>query len=237
MASKRILLPIAQLQEGTLTNTMTSSCQDISEALQVNASSCLRPVSCQKPLAEVRNQPPKNEEAFDESAAVFVETAKMGRNHQVCGQLRQALLCYRAALHCKNSTIHSEPSAIQAAFADVLFEIGVIYTTPQLKNDTSCVEAFEKCLDLRRASLGSFHVKVAVVLHRLASVHSSLGDHQYASELLLESLSILLCTCPNHTKALVEVWSALGLMQEALGEIEDAESSKKEVQKLIHQSK
>jgi tetratricopeptide (TPR) repeat protein len=218
----------------TCSNSLLRSSNDMRSVLQRDPTMRPRPVSSNlNQTRELRSQPPLyNKAVANESTAVFLETAQMGDSLHESGHLTQALLCYRAALHCKNNTIRSEPSAMQEDFASVLFKIGAIHMSPTIKDDAQCLDAFHNCLDLRRACLGTLHGDVAAVLFMLASVHSSLGDQQYALELLVESVSILLVTCPDNTEALVKVWTALGLVQEALGEAEDAASSMKEIQKL-----
>jgi tetratricopeptide (TPR) repeat protein len=226
------LSPFGRHLEGFCSNRMTRQCHNTWAPLQFNTTKCIRPDSSDQQARPLQH----DEGTFDENTSVFLETAQKGRRLQDSGDFQSALLCYNAALHCKDTTIDWEPAAIQAAYADVLFEVGMIHMAPTLNNETKCIEVLHDCLDLRRACLGSLDIDVAKVLLRLADVYSTSGDQQYASELLVESLSILLCINPSNKYALVEVWTALGLVQEALGDTEDAESSFKEAQKLAYQS-
>ena len=173
----------------------------------------------------------------DTSTNVFLTAANMGRQLQQNGEHQQALLFYHEALRYKSARIDSDTADMQSACADILFEIGVIHTMPQFQDDELSAEAFDECLDLRRACLGSLHLDVATVLHKLAQVHMILGDHQYVSELLVESLSILLCICPNNALALLDVWVTLAMVQEVTGETEDAKSSLIEIRKLREKTK
>lgn len=201
--------------------------------LQVNELGCLRPVpSGQTPRIDIPDELVCSSGAFGVSTDVFMNTADMGCRLQRRGDLQRALLCFRGAMRCKFGNIHSEHPTTQAKYADILFEIGMIYTTPQFRDDAKSLEAIHECLDLRRDCLGSRHSDVAAVLYYLASVHSSMGEHEYGTELLVESLSILLSSYPSNTNALIDVWTALANVQEVLGESDDAESSLNEVLRL-----
>jgi tetratricopeptide (TPR) repeat protein len=165
--------------------------------------------------------------------ASFHNTVMLGRNHMKEGYYEKALQQYRKALRSKNKTIESESNMIQEEFGNVLFDIGCIHSTSGFEDRLKSLEAFHFCLDIRRTCLRSDHPEVATVLYKLASVYSSLDDHQYALDLLLEAVSIFLGVPTKESKRhLIEVWTAIGRVQKALGQDEESESSFSEAEKL-----
>jgi tetratricopeptide (TPR) repeat protein len=174
----------------------------------------------------------RSEGETSEDGTLFRNSQMLGKKLQDLGNYKQALQYYRTALQCKNRTIDSEPQSVQAAFADILFDIGNIHLVPGFEDRAKSMEAFHFCLDIRRACFGSSHPAVASVLYKLASIHSSFGEHQYALELLLEAVSILLCAIPEDKVGLIEVWTAIGKVQEALGQTDEAQSSFQEAEQL-----
>lgn len=157
----------------------------------------------------------------------FFETAKLGKKLQEAGWVDQALCCYRRALRCKDSTIHTEPTDVQATFADILFDISSID-----KTDQTSTEALHLCLDLRRMCMGSNHISVAEVLYRLALIYIKLREYQYAHNLSIEAISILINADESNTKTMKDVWTTLGHVQERLGLFSDSKSSFREAEML-----
>lgn len=174
----------------------------------------------------------RSEGETSEDGVLFRTSQKMGKQLQDSGNYSQALLYYRTALQCKNRTIDSEPQSVQAAFADILFEIGTIHLVSEVEDWVKSLESFHYCLDIRRETFGSSHPSVASVLYKLASIYCSFGEHQYALDLLLEAVSILLCGSPGDDVALIDVWTAIGKVQQALGQTDEARSSFEEAERL-----
>lgn len=176
----------------------------------------------------------QNKGGISDDERLFRSSRMTGKQLQDMGCYYHALLHYRTALQCKNRTIDSEPQSVQEAFADILFDIGTIHLAPGFEDKAKSSEAFYFCLDRRRGCLGSNHPDVAGVLRKLASIHSSVGEHQNALDLLLEAVSIFLATSPGETTKinLIELWTAIGKVQEALGHAEEAQSSFQEAEQL-----
>lgn len=174
----------------------------------------------------------QSEGDISEDGNIFLNSRKMGKHLQEMGIYSQALQYYRAALQCKHRSIDTEPRSIQEAFADILFDIGNIHLVPGFEHRAKSMEAFHFCLDIRRTCLGSSHPAVASALCSLASIHSSFFEHQYALDLLIEAVSILLCSSVDYTSDLIEVWTAIGKVQEALGQTEESQSSFQEAEQL-----
>jgi tetratricopeptide (TPR) repeat protein len=165
--------------------------------------------------------------------ASFRNAVMLGRSQMKEGRYDRALQQYSKALRSKNKTIESESKTIQEEFGNVLFDIGCIHSTSGFEDRLKSLEAFHFCLDIRRICLRSDHPEVATVLYKLASIYSSLDDNQYALDLLLEAVSILLSAPTKERKRhLIEVWTAIGRVQEALGEEEESQSSFSEAEKL-----
>jgi len=160
-----------------------------------------------------------------ESGDLFGESRALGKRLQKSGQYKQALEQYRVALRCKNTTLASEPKEVQATFGDILYDIGSIHWYSEDGNPEQSLEAFHFCLQVRRTCFGPAHPAVARVLYKLASLHSSAGDNEYALQLLLEALSIFLHATPSDHSILNNVWTAIGNIQQALGHMDEAKSA------------
>lgn len=179
-----------------------------------------------------RIQSPRTEDAL------FYTSYKEGAKFQKQGEFEKALLKYKVALQAKYKTIESEPTNIQEAFCNILYEIGEIHFKSGLDDLTKGMEALYFCLDLRRSCLGSNHRGVALVLTKLASIHARCNEHESALDLLLEALSILLVWSTPEDEGdsnnydLINVWNSIGNAQQALGYEEDAQSSFEEALKL-----
>lgn len=181
---------------------------------------------------EISREITRSESETSEDGKLFLNSRAMGKHFQASGNYSQALKYYRIALQCKNRKIDSEPQSVQGAFADILFDIGNIHLVPGFMDRAKSLEAFHFCLDIRRMCFGSSHPAVANVLHKLASMYSSFDEHQYALDLLLESVSILLFASPGDKTSLIEVWTTMGKVQLALGQTDEADSSFQEAEQL-----
>jgi hypothetical protein len=165
----------------------------------------------------------------------FAEHVLRGRQSQKLGNYMEALTHFQYALEFKKKSIASEKINIQIEYANVLFYIGAICMT-QCKNVQRSADAFEQCLEWRIYCLGSSHLDVPATMYCLARVHMMMGDdYIYAVTLLNEALSILLVDYPNHMNSIVAVWKELARAQFKIGELDDAESSLKEIRKLTAQ--
>jgi tetratricopeptide (TPR) repeat protein len=164
-----------------------------------------------------------------EDSAVFFGAAKLGARWMREKNYQQAYFCFRSALQSKEGTVQTEPLSVKVAYADVLYQVGVLFRVLQ-DNDKS-MAALEQCLELRRSCAEHIQADgIAGVLVSLAGLHCAAGDKDYACELLSESLSILLYS--EHTALLRQVWGALAEVQEQLGRYDDAKSSRLAAQKL-----
>lgn len=129
--------------------------------------------------------------------------------------------------------MEAESRDVQMVFADLLFDIGVLLmTNEEFGNKERAMEMLHSCVELRRDTEGPEDPLVADALYRLAYIYTTNGDLQYACELLLEALSILLSDSEANKHSLKATWTALGRVQESLGEIGDAESSLREASKI-----
>jgi hypothetical protein len=158
-------------------------------------------------------------------SSAFRNAVNMGKSMQNQKNYDRALDCYREALLMKNKKIAAEPEDVQSMFSDVLFNIGTIHQLPQFQDAVKSLESFHYCLDVRRECLGSHHPSTAEVMFKLASLHTSFREYEYALQLLVEVLSILLTAEKEDKKGLIQVWTSLGQVQQALGHTEDAKSS------------
>lgn len=162
-------------------------------------------------------------EASQDDTEIFFDNFSKGQEHQDKGRYCQALSCYRRALKMKSKIIRNEPSNVQEAFADILFHVGTIHQLPQTIDNERSLEAFHYCLDIRKLCYGSCHPKVGSVLFKLASLHFMCGEFYYSLSLLLEILSVLIHE--EHRNELIEVWTAIGKVQRALGDEDEAQSA------------
>jgi tetratricopeptide (TPR) repeat protein len=150
----------------------------------------------------------------------------------------EALEKYRVALQCKHRTIQSEPRTIQEKFCSILYYIGKLHFEAGMDDTMRGIEAMYFCLNVRRSCFGSTHPSVASVLLELASIHEEYSEHQYALDLLLEALAILLPdtsvpdSATSSNRALIHVWNSIGRAHRALGQDEEAQSSFEEAEKL-----
>jgi tetratricopeptide (TPR) repeat protein len=161
-----------------------------------------------------------------------------GRQFHKMFQFAKALEKYKVALQCKHRTIQSEPHIIQEKFCCTLYYIGKLHIESGMDDSMRGIEAMHFCLSVRRSCFGSTHPSVATVLLELASIHAEYAEHEYALNLLLEALAILLpdTSVPGSAKGsntvLIHVWNAIGRSQRALGREEEAQSSFEEAEKL-----
>ena len=169
-------------------------------------------------------------EASQDDTELFFDNYSKGQEHQKSGQYSQALSYYRRALKMKCKTIRTESSNVQETFADILFHIGTIHQLPQTIDNERSLEAFHYCLDIRKLCYGSCHPKVGSVLFKLASLHFMCGEFYYSLSLLLEILSVLIHE--EHRNEVIEVWTAIGKVQRALGDEDEAQSAFYEADQL-----
>jgi hypothetical protein len=158
-----------------------------------------------------------------------------GQQLHAAGCIDEALLYFGYALRLKRKTLPIEDHSVQAAFSDILFDIGIIQAEQGGDDDyhyLKSMDAFRICLDVRQHCFGSDHPAVASVMYHLAMSYAALDEKQTAMELLMESLAILqFYTDENQVhqgvsqQDLSKVWMALGKVQESLGLCEDAKSS------------
>ncbi len=165
---------------------------------------------------------------------VFFKTAKLGHELLQAKKYREAMCCCRAAFLCKSKAdMDAESRDVQTVFADLLVDIGVLLmTNEEFSDNERAMEVLHSCIELRRATEGPDDPLVADALYRLAYLYTTNGDLQYACELLLEALSILLSISQPNQRSLKATWTALGRVQESLGDISDAKSSLREASKL-----
>ena len=155
----------------------------------------------------------------------------------VCGSHQGTVPLCCAARSCKHKRIEPESTKVQEALKLAAFSLttgGLIHTALETfmdHNDRS-LEALHSCLDIRRMYLGSDHASVAELLHQLGNLHWSRREYYYANELMVEALSILLVDPGADKDRLKQVWMDLAKIQDALGDKEDAKSSRNEAQKL-----
>jgi len=170
----------------------------------------------------------------DEKAAneLFEMAVNIGQSLHALQRHSEALVYFQKALRFKAKTIHSEPPRIQAVFAEVLFDIGVIHSLPLSSNRIKALQAFQFCLEVRRHCFGSDHPAVASVLYHLACIYASLQQEHTAIELLEEAIAILQFECPQKSH-LAEVWATLGRLQHHIGSFDDAMSSFEEAAQLL----
>jgi Tetratricopeptide repeat len=163
-----------------------------------------------------------------------------GQQLHAAGCIDEALLYFGYALRLKRKTLLAEDHSVQAAFSDILFDIGVIQAQQGgnlvVESDDyhylKSMDAFRICLDVRQHCFGSDHPAVASVMYHLALSYAALDEKQTAIELLMESLAILqFYTDENQVQQgvsqqdLSRVWMTLGKVQESLGLHEEAKSS------------
>ena len=170
--------------------------------------------------------------SYQRSNDMFTENALRGRQSQKLGSYNEALSYFQNALRCKRAHIHQDTIEVQIEYGHILFNIGLMNMTIY-KSYALSAQAFEQCLEVRRYCLGSSHIDVSATMYCLAKVHLSAGDETYyAFTLLNESLSILLTDYPDNIIRIVTVWEELARAQLAIGDIDDAESSLREIRKL-----
>jgi tetratricopeptide (TPR) repeat protein len=152
----------------------------------------------------------------------FLALAEQGRQAQRTGNVQTAFQYYRKAIQYKKQSIESESLEIKQVYAGILFELGWMYDTSLQEPETSS-ELLHQCLDLRIEIYGHDHIDVAIVLYKLAEIHERLNELEYSYNLILEALAIML----DKADAIVlsAMWTALGRIQKALGQTEDAQSS------------
>jgi tetratricopeptide (TPR) repeat protein len=184
-----------------------------------------------------KNKDPIMEKSLhQESQSLFLENASQGRQSQDCGNYDDALAYFRCALLCKRSSIASETLEMQVEYANILFDVGLIYMDHK-HNFSYSSEALQQCLDIRLVCLRPSHIDVSATMYCLAkSLMRQECDQEYALELLNESLSILLISYPSNFNGLIKVWNELAQAQYSMGSIDDAESSLKEARNLTIQT-
>lgn len=162
----------------------------------------------------------------------FFEARAEGRRLQDQGYYAEALKLYRRALWHGNKLVDDTSAApsntIQQDFADTLFDMGCILGAGQDLVKSS--EAFYACLDIRRLILPPTDPSIAAVLYELAL--TSYSDPEGAMELLLEAHAILNANASRYADSLVQVWYAIGTLQQAMGEPEAAASAFQEARSL-----
>jgi tetratricopeptide (TPR) repeat protein len=158
----------------------------------------------------------------DAETKSFLAIAEQGRRAQRTGNVETAFQYYQKAMQCKRQTIDSESLEIKQVYAGILFELGWIYDNT-LKQPEIGSELLHTCLDLRVEIFGHDHIDVAIVLYKLAEIHERLNELEYSYNLILETLAIMLDKADPIV--LSAMWTALGRIQKALGQTEDAQSS------------
>ena len=159
-----------------------------------------------------------------------------GRKLHNMSQFSKALEKYKIALQCKHRTIQSESQNIQEKFCCTLYYIGKLHIESGMDDSMRGIEALYFCLNVRRSCFGSSHPSVVSILLELASIHAEYAEHEYALNLLLEALAILLpdASVPESASknVLIHVWNSIERSQRALGQEEEAQSSFEEAEKL-----
>lgn len=177
-----------------------------------------------------------NDASSKDNDTMFHSSYAEGRQFHKMFQFAKALEKYKVALQCKHRTIQSEPHTIQEKFCCTLYYIGKLHIEAGMDDTMRGIEALYFCLNVRRSCFGSTHPSVATVLLELASIHAEYAEHEYALDLLLEALAILLpdASIPGSASnnVLIHVWNSIGRSQRALGQDEEAQSSFDEAEKL-----
>lgn len=177
-----------------------------------------------------------NDASSKDTDTIFHNSYAEARQLHKAFQFAKALEKYKVALQCKHRTIQSEPHAIQEKFCCTLYYIGKLHIEAGMDDTMRGIEAMYFCLNTRRSCFGSTHPSVATVLLELASIHAEYSEHEYALDLLLEALAILLPDASALGSAtnnvLIHVWTSIGRCQRALGQEEEAQSSFEEADKL-----
>jgi tetratricopeptide (TPR) repeat protein len=160
----------------------------------------------------------------------FASAIEAGRQFQKEERFGDAILSFRKALLCKNQSISMESQSVQLTFTSTLFEIGMIHSYSQYHDPLKALQAFELCLQMSRAYLGEDHPSVARVLYEIGVINELLGDPEEALAHFSEAIAILLSnSMDTHLKTL---WTSLSRVQALLGQMEDAQSSFNEAEKL-----
>jgi tetratricopeptide (TPR) repeat protein len=122
---------------------------------------------------------------------MFEEANRAYESHLTKGDYEQALVYFRKALLHKRYSIDKETPETKAAFAESLYTIGCIHMVIY-RDAAKSIQAFQFSLDLQRACLGRTHPLVENVLYKLAEVYASIYEAKNSSEILSETLAILL---------------------------------------------
>ena len=177
-----------------------------------------------------------NDASLKDNDTIFHTSYAEGRQFHKMLLYEKALEKYKLALQCKHRTIQSESHPIQEKFCCTLYYIGKLHIEAGMDDTMRGVEALYFCLNVRRSCFGSTHPSVATVLLELASIHAEYSEHEYALDLLLEALAILLpdASVPGSASnnVLIHVWNSIGRAQRGLGHEEEAQSSFEEAEKL-----
>jgi tetratricopeptide (TPR) repeat protein len=218
-------------------DTVRAECSPDKETNRLDVEECQQQDSYSDAPLEVNAQADIHRISSAQEHNLFCSSYTDGKQYQKLRQYEKALQNYKVALQCKYRIIESEPTDIQEAFCNILFDIGEMHLESGHDSKVKGMESLHFCLNLRRTCFGSNHRSVAIVLTKLASVHAYFLESQYALDLLLEALAIFLIdSSPEESEenksALIEVWNAMGRAHQALGHDEDAQSSFTEALKL-----
>jgi hypothetical protein len=169
-------------------------------------------------------------EEVSTAANDFVNAIQLGRQLEKEGRYQDAVLSFRQALLQKNKTITFDSPAVQAEYASVLFDVGMIHANTKHQDPSKALEAFELCLDLSRTCLGSEHPSVARVLYETGVIYEVMDEPAEAMCLFLDAIAILQS---NSMRGLLkEIWKSLSRVQVSLGQSDEATSSFNEAEKL-----
>ena len=157
---------------------------------------------------------------------ILLTLSRLGQCLHASGKHAEAMLCFREALRLKGNSIYQECSRVQAVFATVLYNVGMIQSVHGDQQDhmrrRRALQSFSICLQLRTKALGRMHPDVASVMHNIAFLLLQEGQTSKSIEMFQESLQIRCNTLgPNHH----EVASSLrhiGRIYQDRGEYEKA---------------
>jgi tetratricopeptide (TPR) repeat protein len=157
----------------------------------------------------------------------FVSAVNAGSQFQREERYEDAILSFRKAL---NTFIPMESPSVQVTFVSTLFEVGMIHSYSQYHDPLKALQAFELCLQMSRVCLGEDHPSVARVMYEIGVINELLSEPEEALAYFSEAIAILLSnSMDNHLK---DLWMSLSRVQALLGQMEDAQSSLDEAEKL-----
>lgn len=134
---------------------------------------------------------------------LLITLSQLGQCLHADGEHAEAMLCFREALRVKGSTIYQDSPRVQAIFATVLYNVGMLQSVHGDRDDDlrnkRALQSFRICLDLRTKALGRMHPDVASVLHNIGYLLLQEGQPLKSLQVFQESLEIRLNTLgPNH---------------------------------------